>query len=357
MTTLGRFKAFMRGSCPEDPQKVFDDLKAADVPVAEADCRACPHPCDRDHDDFTTRINVDMDSDMLGSVKPYRRQVIISTGQSDWHKEVTEAEDTFAALLCSTDDKLRNSVKLASGGNISQGHGRLPAGLFTQDDTRRLAILNGSHRSFSRDPAQETVIVLPDFKVVADVPCSIAGAETLWSAALDPSYGRSGGKSRSDSLKSWVLPYSCLVLLCSHKRRDKRCAIAAPILEKTLIQCLESEGWEAHTELEDLSSYPSLESSICGEPDAEAAFEAQLRTLPDQHKALILRNSHIGGHKFAGNVIIYTPRGASVWYGRVTPHDVESIVKNTIIGGQVLPPILRGGLNLARSGCKTLYDW
>lgn len=54
---------------------------------------------------------------------------------------------------------------------------------------------------------------------------------------------------------------------------------------------------------------------------------------------------------------IYTPQGAGVWYGRVTPHDVESIVINTIIGGLVLPPLLRGGVNLSRPGCKTLNDW
>ena len=110
-------------------------------------------------------------------------------------------------------------------------------------------------------------------------------------------------------------------------------------------------------------------------PEPEVAFEAQLKALGGEHKALILRTSHIGGHKFSGNVTvrlspthsllrtnisstqIYNPQGTSVWYGRVTPHDVESIVKNTIINGQVLPAILRGGMNLARPGCKALHDW
>jgi (2Fe-2S) ferredoxin len=54
---------------------------------------------------------------------------------------------------------------------------------------------------------------------------------------------------------------------------------------------------------------------------------------------------------------IYTPRGAGVWYGRVTPHEVESIVMHTIINGQVLPTILRGGMDLAGRGKMTLYDW
>jgi len=54
---------------------------------------------------------------------------------------------------------------------------------------------------------------------------------------------------------------------------------------------------------------------------------------------------------------IYTPRGAGVWYGRVTPHEVESIVKYTIIGGKVLPTILRGGVDLTSHGKMSLYDW
>ncbi len=54
---------------------------------------------------------------------------------------------------------------------------------------------------------------------------------------------------------------------------------------------------------------------------------------------------------------IYTPQGSSVWYGRVTTHVVNAIVRDTIIGGKVIPPLLRGGLNLARPESKTLNEW
>ncbi|EEB88526.1 hypothetical protein MPER_13593 [Moniliophthora perniciosa FA553] len=70
-----------------------------------------------------------------------------------------------------------------------------------------------------------------------------------------------------------------------------------------------------------------------------------------------MRNSHTGGHKYAGNCIIYTPHGSGVWYGRVTTHEVNAIVSQTIEKGLVLPPLLRGGVNLSRPGCKSLYDW
>jgi len=120
---------------------------------------------------------------------------------------------------------------------------------------------------------------------------------------------------------------------------------------------------------------------------------AQLKESSDSKRALIIKVSHIGGHKYAGNCIvslslpspplhgilfgypltifahpflvpsafvatqIYTPAGSGIWYGRVTPHDVDSIVVNTIIDGLVLPPLLRGGVNLSRPNCKTLNDW
>ena len=54
---------------------------------------------------------------------------------------------------------------------------------------------------------------------------------------------------------------------------------------------------------------------------------------------------------------IYTPNGVGLWYGRVSTHEVESIVANTIIGGQVLAPLLRGGMNLQKPGCKSFHDW
>lgn len=54
---------------------------------------------------------------------------------------------------------------------------------------------------------------------------------------------------------------------------------------------------------------------------------------------------------------INTPQGACVWYGRVTPHEVDAIVKETIMDGKVLPPLLRGGLNLSRPGHASLHDW
>ena len=95
---------------------------------------------------------------------------------------------------------------------------------------------------------------------------------------------------------------------------------------------LESEGWHVDTDIEDLSSSnPNLESLGQTKEEREAAALSQLQQLypppsssdsespnstnglsngngnPQEKKALILKNSHIGGHKFAGNAIVSLP--------------------------------------------------
>lgn len=50
-------------------------LKEGQVPVSEDPCRACADPCDEGHDEYPARFDVDMETQMLGSMKPYARQV------------------------------------------------------------------------------------------------------------------------------------------------------------------------------------------------------------------------------------------------------------------------------------------
>ena len=102
------------------------------------------------------------------------------------------------------------------------------------------------------------------------------------------------------------------VLVCGHGGRDQRCGILGPILQSAFQQELSKRNIAANV--------------------------AQI--------------SHIGGHKYAGNVIVYIPpsmqgnalRGGGIWYGRVGPEQVEGIVEETIIKGRVVGDLLRGGI-------------
>ncbi|KAG6031242.1 hypothetical protein E4U41_007644, partial [Claviceps citrina] len=71
--------------------------------------------------------------------------------------------------------------------------------------------------------------------------------------------------------------------------------------------------------------------------------------------------SHIGGHKFAGNAIVYIPpghlgpggeehplAGCGIWYGRVEPRHVEGLVDETVVRGRVVEDMFRGGIDAKR---------
>lgn len=69
--------------------------------------------------------------------------------------------------------------------------------------------------------------------------------------------------------------------------------------------------------------------------------------------------SHVGGHKYAGNVIVYIPpkmtvgdsaephplAGKGIWYGRIEPKHVQGVVDETILGGRVVADHFRGGID------------
>jgi len=103
------------------------------------------------------------------------------------------------------------------------------AGVFDSSDNSvtRVNVLNGSHHTLSDDNELETVLVFPDYLVVCEVPRSREGAQLLWDGWLDPRLSRGmrldleavrGGEAEPENtridLRSWVLPYSCVILLC-----------------------------------------------------------------------------------------------------------------------------------------------
>jgi len=72
--------------------------------------------------------------------------------------------------------------------------------------------------------------------------------------------------------------------------------------------------------------------------------EIELRGLKDQIS--VTACSHVGGHKYAGNVIIYSPgpdeKIMGHWYGYVTPNDVPELLDQHIAKGEVIQRLWRG---------------
>ncbi|EJU06196.1 hypothetical protein DACRYDRAFT_19467 [Dacryopinax primogenitus] len=385
----------------KEQDDISTDLDEKCVPFSLDACRFCAEPCDEDHLEYPAKLDVDQTPGMFGSVKPYARQIVISTGKTDWPREITEEEDSLAQHVAQVNawrtlERQVNAASEAAHGaekqlvnglaklSLDDGTTAVPTptdahppilepspvnhdehpkwdGVWQSQDpsASRLSILNGSHTA--SEDGMANVLIFPDYKMVR-VEEGREGAETLWENALNPDL-RLAGKGSEHESKSYLLPYSCVILLCSHKRRDNRCHIVAPKLLQAFTSQLEYEGWQVdHNIDENYDDWGDSLESITGLTQDEREMIVEKRLADPERRenkrVLILRSSHVGGHKYAGNVILAFPTRAMVWYGRVTPHEVASIVKNTITDGKVLPKLMRGGMNLSRKcGKRTLLEW
>ncbi len=76
-----------------------------------------------------------------------------------------------------------------------------------------------------------------------------------------------------------------------------------------------------------------------GGPDVLKAFEKALKARKLGRQVMVTEVGHVGGCGLGPNVIVY-PEG--VWYGRVTPADVDEIINEHILEGRVVTRLLRG---------------
>ncbi len=124
-----------------------------------------------------------------------------------------------------------------------------------------------------------------------------------------------------------------------------RCGIMGPSLRDEFEQQLPGEGFQVLKGPVEIGG--GEEKLLLGKAEED-------RTKGTARVGLI---SHIGGHKFAGNVILYIPPGTKrvdgrehalagygIWYGRVEPKHVEGILKETVLGGRVIEQLFRGGI-------------
>ena len=81
-------------------------------------------------------------------------------------------------------------------------------GIFETSRTSRVSFLNGSHVTVSDDHSLQTILAFPDYKMVTEVSESVDGAKEFWRDAFNLSV------PQETKFKSWVLPYSCVILLC-----------------------------------------------------------------------------------------------------------------------------------------------
>ncbi|KIW02519.1 uncharacterized protein PV09_06317 [Verruconis gallopava] len=311
--------------------------------------------CLRDCDSCTVHLpknfKIDEDEELYGHVKGWSRHILCATGKTDWVRDVSDEKGSIMEAV-GKHDGLHEGKLMLSASNIP-----VPEN--------------------PEVPNSTTVLLLPAFTIIENVtPSSVPGLIThvINSAPKntdplgEPNQVTSAVTSEPSippelKLKVRPCPHNYLILLCSQKTRDARCGQSAPLLRKE---------FERH--LRPLGLYRDLHDERPGGVG-------------------IYFISHVGGHKFSANVMIYrrasAPKldgeacetekeehkvdevkahpgskeaqevnlGASqcIWIARVRPEDCENIVKYTVLQGKVHKPEyqLRGGFDRS----KQLISW
>ncbi|KAF2855059.1 hypothetical protein T440DRAFT_440908 [Plenodomus tracheiphilus IPT5] len=251
-------------------------------------------------------LDIDRKSSLLNTMAAYSEQVIVCTGKEDWVSNIEQEEGE-------TGDFVKGLKGIIGKGGVGF-------------DPFTNVLITASSLPKSETPNTTTTLLFPSFKKIHNIPhrpeaFSNFATAYLKARELHPMHnGLSSSQKaallRNNSLASTLPPAEPItkptILICGHGGRDQRCGILGPILQSVFRSDLARRGIEADVGL----------------------------------------ISHIGGHKYAGNVILYVPpsmaenplAGCGIWYGRVGPSEVEGVVEETLIKGRVITEILRGGV-------------
>lgn len=181
---------------------------------SDDDCTGCADPC-TEHKEYPPYLSIDKEFPVLGSVKPYGRHVLIATGASDWPKKIQREKDTFAHSLYNSESNSRSRP------------------------WKNLVTNSSMISTYSTLPDACDVLIFPDNIIVSNVTLDKADdfydlflATPLPIGPTDIEFMMRD--DRMGQMKIEKCPYKTMLLLCSHRKRDKRCGITAPILAQEL---------------------------------------------------------------------------------------------------------------------------
>lgn len=319
---------------------------------AEIDGEDCLHDCESCTVRLPRSFKIDEEDHLFGEVKGWSRHLVVATGKTDWVRDVADEKGSVMEAVEKHNSEVEGGRLMLSASNMN-----LPdhnSGPYGSDRPTSVLLMPAFQFVDNVTPNHVPELIR---SVVNTAPTNTsrlnssrephgAGAETTESPApsLETANVPSGLTLRN-------CPHRYVILMCSQATRDARCGQSAPLLRKEL---------ERH--LRPLGLYRDLTDERPG-------------------GCSIYFISHVGGHKYSANVMIYRradpPRTVAeqmengdaqngdsllggkgnhgeaaqcIWLARVRPEDCENIVKYTVLQGKVVKPErqLRGGFDRER---------
>ncbi|KAK3210364.1 hypothetical protein GRF29_44g2472727 [Pseudopithomyces chartarum] len=348
--------------------RTTDALFPTTDPTADGD--DCLRDCASCTIKYPRKFTIDEDEELYGHVKGWSTHLIVATGKTDWVRDVADEKGSIMEAVDKGDVKPSNGRLMLSASDIpvpdhsdnSTSVLLLPSFQFI-DNVTPANTPDLIREYVDKGPTNISPLNNPSFPPSTDAPAEPStDSTTVTAPAIPPTISSSGLTARP-------CPHKYLILMCSQKTRDARCGQSAPLLRKE---------FERH--LAPLGLYRDLHDERPGGVG-------------------IYFISHVGGHKFSANVMIYRSASAverpkqlngqsngveesleklkveddkgqevvldvnkaqkeegngeaaqCIWLARVRPEDCENIVRYTILQGKVVKPKsqLRGGFDRSR---------
>ncbi|EMG46232.1 APD1 Actin patches distal protein 1 [Candida maltosa Xu316] len=272
-----------------DEETASQEIESLGFEISE-----CSETCESCTAKFPKSLKFEETEPLWKSTKPYGMHILIATGKTDWPHDALDKAGTLRHQIGKWAGNKKSSLGTIKV-NVSSASSD---DLFTNDDYI--------------DEKKGDILILPYFLKVKGVTIDEVDTvldelhELLIKDATIEEITESLPKVSPDSNQSYVF-------FCSHATRDKRCGVTAPIMKR-----------EMDKYLQELDLYKEFGDNSPGGVTTEFI-------------------NHIGGHKYAANVMIYLKSsGKNIWLGLCKPNNVKPIVDECIVGdGKVWPDKVR----------------
>ncbi|CAZ82466.1 unnamed protein product [Tuber melanosporum] len=264
----------------------------------------CPPSCACSLESLPGGLDIDRVTSLKGTMANYYRHLLVCTGRSDWASKIElDVVEPGGGLA----GRIKELTSMRGGARRD-----------LRDPFAPTLVTNSS---FEREPGVKeglgvaSAYIFPSGLYLPKIPVRDESVVELVRGFLLP-----GGEDIVSTLETRKVLES-VVLICSHNSRDTRCGLVAGPLKRQFERELAEKGilLEGH------------EGEEGGVGKVRVGF-----------------TSHLGGHKFAGNVVVYRPDGLGIWYGRVEPKHVTGIVAETILNGRIIGELCRGVVEKSR---------
>lgn len=265
----------------------------------------CSFDCSSCSSKFPASVSIEEKDQLWNSTKEYGLHIVVASGKTDWLHDACLVSGTVGNAVSNWADTSKDKFpELGTSSNIKVSMSSLGS---TELDTNDKYI----------EQRKGDILILPFFIWIKNVSASEVGSlldlavpkllEYRDKKTVPPPVFKDfpGVKVQVDNFQSYIF-------LCSHKTRDKRCGITAPLMKR-----------EMEIYLRDLRLY----RDCCDDR-------------PDGIKVAFI--NHVGGHKYVANVLMYSKTGKNIWLARCRPQNVRPIIDECILAdGKVWPENVR----------------